>query len=1031
LPCWRACASRVDELTGAVRDAFLGQRGVELGPEWIARRLDSARPIALRDFARTLAADLVARSQRVALSKAVRRSEGTLWLPTRLQERGGFLFSRGREGSGDVGLRIDQLTTVLAGAGVLQRADGVWQVTPQGQASLPDDPQVSGTPSVEAGIPSPLALLSAEEAHADGQAEEALFLSYTADLGFFESLALGVTQACGARITVVGDADMASLDPRAVRRGGRSYLPGLASCTGAFHPKVVVLAGHERATVAIGSGNLTLAGWQANAELWTVLRADTERCPAVLGEISRWLRGLAQPSFVRFSPGVPEALGRVADLLDALLDGALERSDPDVRLVSTSDGPIIEQLPAGPVDELAVCAPFFDPGTVAVRALVKRLRPGRLTVSYQPDLTQFNGPSLADLAAEFNAEIRQDREPRYRHGKLVEWVTGGQRFALTGSPNLSVSALLSGLDDGGNCEAGLITPVAASKLPEGSSVPPQVVRPTRFPPRKRTESGPILLGASRIEQGVHVVLARPTPVAGHIELSPVAAPPEAWERVAAAAAATAELTVDTDAEGGSRVRLVTVHPDGVPRYSNIVLVVDPARVMRRSGGSHERAPTRTPEDLFTDPRIAEQLLAALADLNGDIAGAAAERAPRAGRPVDDERNGPGRKASLTWEQYLDQCAGRIGQPLLRFALGLPALPGEGGVLDNDLLRVSWDEQFADDTEAGLDDDSAEVVTDEVTAGSGPAALDFSGATEYMRRRYRRWAMRLADARYTAMGRLARIRCLMLLIAAGAWDPDDVSWFPLLAKGVRVLPREDPLGHDQAAGDPPCQDLPPEAEPQAASLAAIGLSVLREHAPRYAHTDEALSYQRAADSVAYLLPAAEPALIDEYTKYLSPALGYAVQPETVLDIAAEVVQDDPIADGVRALAEIRREAHAHGNRLLHITGRFGNPVLAALDGISAVENMELVGIWATSEAGRWALLIWHRPDLVVIDATQPDRPLWRHHQLNSTLTPKFLAAQKDLQRAPSVSHGAQIVPFKEAEELLALLGLPSPVPPTGC
>jgi hypothetical protein len=173
------------------------------------------------------------------------------------------------------------------------------------------------------------------------------------------------------------------------------------------------------------------------------------------------------------------------------------------------------------------------------------------------------------------------------------------------------------------------------------------------------------------------------------------------------------------------------------------------------------------------------------------------------------------------------------------------------------------------------------------------------------------------------------------------------------------------------------------------------------------------------------------LIDEYTKYLRPALGYAVQPETVLDIATEVVQDDPIADGVRALAEIHLEAHAHGNHLMHVTGRFGNPVLAALDGVSAVENMELVGVWATSETGRWALLIWRRPDLVVIDATRPDLRLWRHHRLSPTLTPKFLATQRDLQRAPLVSHGPQILPFKEAEELLALLGLSSPTPPTGC
>lgn len=130
-------ARRVDELTGRVRDAFLGDhRGIDLGPEWTARGFTEAARMPLRDFARQLTADLLARAQRVALSKARRRAEGTLWLPTRLHERGGLLFKTSEEGRGDVGLRLDQLTTVLAGAGVVQRVDGTWQVTAAGEALL-------------------------------------------------------------------------------------------------------------------------------------------------------------------------------------------------------------------------------------------------------------------------------------------------------------------------------------------------------------------------------------------------------------------------------------------------------------------------------------------------------------------------------------------------------------------------------------------------------------------------------------------------------------------------------------------------------------------------------------------------------------------------------------------------------------------------------------------------------------------------------------------------------------------------------
>lgn len=87
--------------------------------------------------------------------------------------------------------------------------------------------------------------------------------------------------------------------------------------------------------------------------------------------------------------------------------------------------------------------------------------------------------------------------------------------------------------------------------------------------------------------------------------------------------------------------------------------------------------------------------------------------------------------------------------------------------------------------------------------------------------------------------------------------------------------------------------------------------------------------------------------------------------------------------------------------------------------------------ASSETGRWAMLIWRRPDLIVIEAIQPNRWLWRHHQLSPGITPKILAAQKTMERATLVRHGPQIERFQQADELLSLLGCSSPEPPTDC
>jgi hypothetical protein len=131
-------ARRAGELDGPTGQAFRG-RPVELAPEWVSRQLEANLAVHVRDFGRDLVGHLIVRARRIAMSKMVRRPDGTIWLPTRLHEKGDLLWRTSREGSGDVGLRIAQLGTVLAGAGVFAWHDGPpagWQLTDEGRAVL-------------------------------------------------------------------------------------------------------------------------------------------------------------------------------------------------------------------------------------------------------------------------------------------------------------------------------------------------------------------------------------------------------------------------------------------------------------------------------------------------------------------------------------------------------------------------------------------------------------------------------------------------------------------------------------------------------------------------------------------------------------------------------------------------------------------------------------------------------------------------------------------------------------------------------
>src|SRR5690606_34725735 len=120
------------------------------------------------------------------------------------------------------------------------------------------------------------------------------------------------------------------------------------------------------------------------------------------------------------------------------------------QILSSRREPIVDQIPSGRAKEAWLYAPFLDPKARGVAAVLERLRPHRVTVMIQPGWTVLNPVALEETLKASGAEwaIVEDNDVatgahlRYRHGKLIEWVTlDGDRLAVTGSPNLSYAAL--------------------------------------------------------------------------------------------------------------------------------------------------------------------------------------------------------------------------------------------------------------------------------------------------------------------------------------------------------------------------------------------------------------------------------------------------------------------------------------------------------------------------------------------------------------------------------------------------------------
>ena len=493
-------------------------------------------------------------------------------------------------------------------------------------------------------IASPLPYLFAEQRHADRQAREALFCSFNADLGFFERTVLGVTQASGARATVVGDARVSDPDPRATRNAGTRYVHGLAvtASGAAFHPKVVAVAGPERALVAVGSGNLSTGGWHLNKETWTVCTADKQRCPILIKQFAGWLRTL--DSLCTITPQAVRGINSTATLLDDLAN-ASTLVETGHELIHTSAARLLDQLPDGRAERLLLYAPFHDERAEAIRSLIFRFAPTRVTLAVQSDRrTVIQPDAIARMADELGVQLDviEDSSKEYRHGKLIEVVDyEGTRWALTGSANLSARALLHSAEDGGNIELGIISRLHHSLFPEGSPIALCDVPAVRIKgSANRPATAVLIIAAVQSSDGLSVQFAKSPSVPVRI-LSSVGTNFDSWTEIGQVPAGMTEHVVaGVSLQGGTRIRGAW-ESDGGVHYGNLVFVTDPDLVLNRPGenASRGRATPPDPVDLITDPKLLGVWLAALDQLAAAPQSVTLPRVTGSGAPQGEKLTG--------------------------------------------------------------------------------------------------------------------------------------------------------------------------------------------------------------------------------------------------------------------------------------------------------------------------------------------------------------------------------------------------------
>lgn len=810
-------------------------------------------------------------------------------------------------------------------------------------------------------ITSPLALLDEWRGPAErGALHDFLLLGFTVNLPFLEKAAIRTARDLGARVTVVGDAAQSHFDPVDVRL--RSYITGWAACQGAFHPKLALLAGENDISVAIGSGNPTLAGWAGNDELWTVLRHGPDGTASGLRELGDWLGEL--PDVAAMPAYTAEVLREVAARLTAF-----PGHDGDARVVKVLNNlrhGLLSQLPQGPVRELRMYAPFVDMSGPALAEIIRQFDPEHIVMGLQEHWTRYDGDAVLRATGNRTIEVRLLPEGHYRHGKLLEWDTGDGRFALTGSANLTRAALLDATADGGNCELAVLAPVEKPLMPKDGTV----VAATQLQGRRTSSAMTprpvvLLLGALLTGGGLLVTLARKYDTEVTVETSPDGAP-GSWSVLGTVEAGKTEMLLPVAGTVGTVVRAVVSWP-GEPRAeSPPVFAVNPARCARRQ--EDDRRPrlrySYSEEEIFTDEEMARQFRNDYFRLvEGSVQYLRSGRASGGGSHPPVKPN-----AEDQWAAYLEDCERSIGRPLTVTLFGPLAqlIPG---------LSHGQGWGIADDSpaEGDIDDDDGDEPGVEV-----PISVPRISPSE--RATWCRWIRRLALAA-TADGdgqppvplflKSLASRLMIQLLAHGIWDSDDETWRELLALlAVCQVP-------DHTADDEPVQ-----ARQRAAALVAACMGLLRVGASMVGGTPRDLLAAEVWKTVRPVVADANPDLADDLL--FAPVHARAViLNRSELEDTIRLAKDAPVAALVSGFAKRGWDVE-HDGQIYRVTGVVTDPVAVAAQVATRLGEFQDIALVHACGVRGWAFIAWHRPRLLL--AYEPGR-MWRMYRIDGFATPE--------------------------------------------
>lgn len=288
-----------------------------------------------------------------------------------------------------------------------------------------------------------------------GGFEASIITTFNINFPFYEEVVLRKLYSAGCRYNVVlMDGNQCSLawssESSRPRLSGISYTTLPIKVNGAFHPKVCILIGAKKASILVGSHNLTLSGFGYNREItnWVeITGAKDKEGVAILSQAWQAVKKWIELSRNQVPDSLLESAYAIGNFIAPLISVDSELKDTIFLSQIPGEQSLLRQL-ANSVPEnikrIATLGPFFDADFLFLKELSRLWPDAEVVVGIDSDSVHMVGdPRLLNVRFVDVKDLFKPEADKYLHAKILYLEsTEGGHYYLSGSANPSSPAWL-------------------------------------------------------------------------------------------------------------------------------------------------------------------------------------------------------------------------------------------------------------------------------------------------------------------------------------------------------------------------------------------------------------------------------------------------------------------------------------------------------------------------------------------------------------------------------------------------------------